>query len=134
VVTLRRLRVAIAIPDPALSAQVADVIRRAGHDVTVAAEAPIDAMEAAFSRSVEVLVLDQRLQRLAATDIADLVRSVGSAVTVVVLHHGELAADDDLFVLDPTGPGFDAELTDILDRTAGVAAGPPPEREGRRAG
>jgi len=133
VVNLRRLRVAVATPDPALTAHVADVIRRAGHDVTVAADAPLDAMEAAFSRSVEVLVLDQQLRRLPATDIADLVRSVGTSVTVVVLHRGELAAGGDL-VLDPTGPGFDDALTDALGRIAGVVADPPPEHEGRRAG
>src|SRR6478672_5090804 len=85
VVTLRR-RVAVATPDPALTARVAAVVVGAGHEVELATDSPFDAMEAAFSRSIEVLVLDQQLQRLAGTEIAALVRSVGASVTVVVLH------------------------------------------------
>jgi hypothetical protein len=134
VVSLRQLRVAIASPDPELTARVADVVRVAGHDVTVATDTPFDAMEAAFSRSVEVLVLDQELQRLTATEVAGVVRSVGSTITVVVLHRGELAAADDLLVLDPTRPGFEQALASVLDRAGGGSAGSDTKREGRRAG
>jgi DNA-binding response OmpR family regulator len=122
VVSLRRLRVAVATPDPALTARVAGVVLQAGHDVELATGSPFDAMEAAFSRSIEVLVIDQQLQRLAGTEIASLVRSVGAGVTVVVLHRGELATADDLLVLDPTRPGFEAALANVLQSATGVTA------------
>ncbi len=129
-VNLRRLRVAVATPDPALTARIAAIVVGAGHDVAVASDSPFDAMEAAFSRSIEVLILDQQLQRVAGTEIAALVRSVGTAVTVVVLHRGELASAGDLLVLDPTRPGFEAALTNVL---ATPVSAPAPRR-GRRAG
>ena len=128
-VTLRR-RVAVATPDPALTARVAAVVVGAGHEVELATDSPVDAMEAAFSRSIDVLILDQQLQRMAGTEIAALVRSVGASVTVVVLHRGELAAADDLLMLDPTRPGFETALANVLQTPPTATAAP----RGRRAG
>ena len=84
-------------------------------------------VQPAFSRAVDVLVLDQELHRLSGVEIASVVRSVGTAVSVVVLHRGELATADDLLVLDPTRPGFEAALANVLDRLqrpAGARTGP----------
>jgi PleD family two-component response regulator len=128
-VSLRR-RVAVATPDPGLTARVAAIVVGAGHEVELATDSPFDAMEAAFSRSIEVLVLDQQLQRVAGTEIAALVRSVGASVTVVVLHRGELAAADDLLVLDPTRPGFEDALANVLQAPPTATAVP----RGRRSG
>ena len=129
-VTIGRLRVAVATPSPALAARIAMVITEAGHEAALVSHSPFDAMEAAFSRAVEVLILDQELQRLTGSEIATVVRTVGAAVSVVVLHRGELASADDLLVLDPTRPGFDGALANVLDRLgADDAAGTP-----RRAG
>jgi hypothetical protein len=116
VVNLHRLRVGVATPDAELGPRVAALAEAAGHDVVLVTDAPFDAMEAAFSKEVEVLILDQEIQRLAGTEIAALVRSVSSAVDVVVLHRGELASADDLLVLDPTRPGFDEALSNVLER------------------
>jgi DNA-binding response OmpR family regulator len=126
-VSLRRLRVAVATPDPELAARTVLAATEAGHEVAVVTEDPVDAMEAAFSRAVDVLVLDQELHRLSGVEIASVVRSVGTAVSVVVLHRGELATADDLLVLDPTRPGFEAALANVLDRLqrpAGAPTGP----------
>jgi hypothetical protein len=41
---------------------------------------------------------------------------------VVVLHRGELATADDLLVLDPTRPGFEAALANVLQSATGVTA------------
>jgi hypothetical protein len=89
VVTLRR-RVAVATPDPALTARVAAVVVGAGHEVELATDSPFDAM----------------------------------------LHRGELAGADDLLVLDPTRPGFEVALTNVLQAPPTVTA----DRRGRRAG
>jgi CheY-like chemotaxis protein len=133
-VSLRRLRVAVASPDPALTERVAGLVRTAGHEVTLATDSRVDAMEAAFSHSVEVLVLDHELERPAGLEIAGVVRSLGSAVAVVVLHRGELAADDDILTLDPDRPGFHDALGNALDGLAGGPAETPPAGERRRAG
>jgi len=129
-VNLGRLRVAVATADPALAVRIAGVVEASGHEVAVATASPYDAMEAAFSRQVEVLVLDQQLQRLPAAEVASLVHSVGTDVMVVVLRGGETAIGDDLRILDPAGPGFDSALAEVLANPTGT----PPAHEGRRAG
>jgi hypothetical protein len=130
VVTIRRLRVAVATPSPELAARIALVVTEAGHEAALVSHSPFDVMEAAFTRSVEVLVLDQDLERLSGSEIATVVRTVGTAVSVVVLHRGELADADEPLVLDPTGAGFEGALTNILDGLGKTAGSPP----GRRAG
>jgi hypothetical protein len=125
-VTLRTLRVGVATPDPQLAARITLVVTDAGHEMVLVSHSPFDAMEAAFSRSVEVLLLDQELQRLTGSEIATVVRSVGTTASVVVLHRGELASADDLLVLDPTRPGFDDALTNVLGRLANTAGAPRP--------
>jgi DNA-binding response OmpR family regulator len=124
----------VATPDAALTARVAQAVARAGHDVALTTDSPFDAMEAAFSRSVDVLVLDQELQRLAGSELAAVVRAVGASVTVVVLHRGELASADDLLVLDPTRPGFEGALMNVLERLMVEPGGASRRRDGRRAG
>jgi hypothetical protein len=129
-VTIRRLRVAVASPSPELAARIALVVTEAGHEAALVSNSPFDVMEAAFTRSVEVLVLDEELERLTGSEIATVVRAVGTTVSVVVLHRGELAGAADLLVLDPTRPGFEGALANVLDGLGNTAGFPP----GRRAG
>jgi DNA-binding response OmpR family regulator len=133
-VNIRRLQVAVATPDPELTARIAGAIGRAGHDVTLETDSPFDAMEAAFSHSIEVLVIDQEFRRLGGSQVAEVIRSVGTSVAVVVLHRGELATADDLLVLDPARPGFEEALANILERFVGRPAEPPRSGHDRRAG
>src|SRR5204862_7834900 len=80
-----RRRVAVASPDPALAARVTDALTAVGHDVVLVGDSPFDAMEAAFSRTVEVCVLDQELARLSGSAVAEMIASAESAVKVVLL-------------------------------------------------
>jgi len=50
-------------------------LTEAGHEVVLVTDSPFDAMEAAFSRAVEVLVLDQDLARLSGSAVAEMVAS-----------------------------------------------------------
>ncbi|MFL5798095.1 MAG: hypothetical protein ACJ77A_09200 [Actinomycetota bacterium] len=110
---LSRRRVAVASPDPTLAARVTHALTAAGHDVVLVGDSPFDAMEAAFSRTVEVLVLDQELARLSGSAVAEMIASAESAVKVVLLerrHPEEPGLGEGPPVLDPEEPGFEAAL------------------------
>jgi CheY-like chemotaxis protein len=115
-VSAARLRVAVASPDPGLAARATHVLSGAGYEVAVVTDSPFDAMEAAFSRVVDVLVLDQDLARLSGSAVADLVASGESAVAIVLLRGRASPPTDGRPELDPAEAGFDAALAEAVAR------------------
>ena len=120
----RRQRIAIASPDPALAARVTHVLSEAGHEVALVTDSPFDAMEAAFSRGIDILVVDQVLDRLSGSEVARMVASGESAASVILLRGTEPGPAGEAGVLDPDRPDFDAELTTAIDRTVQARSRP----------
>ena len=114
-----RRRIAIASSDPGLAARATHVLAGTGFEVAMVTDSPFDAMEAAFSRTVDVLVLDQDLPRLSGSTVADLVASGESSVAVVLINERSSTPAEKRPGLDPADAGFDAGLVDAVARALG---------------
>jgi len=115
---MAELRVLIASPDVGLRARVAGVVTASNHHVALEFDTPFDALEACLEDRVDVALLDEALRSMRGTEVASVLRDVHSPVVTVVLHRGELSADEVLLALNPSREGFEEALGNVL-RDAG---------------
>jgi len=118
VATVATLRVAVGTPDPELAARVSGIVAGAGHEVAFEGHSSFDLLEACFAGEADLAVVDQSLPRVPGAEVAAVLGGLSRPIPAVVLHRGELGAADDLLVLDPTRPGFETALANVLANAA----------------
>src|SRR5438874_772688 len=99
------IRVLSASPEDELRARVRTNVTSGGHRAALELPGAMDALDACMQGQVDVAILDQFLSPISGSEIAAMLRDLGSPVSVVVLHRGELSGEEAFTALNPTREG-----------------------------
>jgi two-component SAPR family response regulator len=113
---MRPLRIIVASPDEAVVARTASVLANRGHRVVKRSSASIDAMEACFEGTVDLAVMDEDLQGISGSRIAEVLLDLRSPVAAVVLDRGNAVdTHGPVLTIDPDSDRFEAALLNLVD-------------------